>query len=466
MEAPRWVELELGEGTQFGNRKLNKRLVKIVAHLSEQPNESVPQACGDWKDTKGTYRFWDHKHVTPEKILEPHVRSTVVRAEKQRVVLAVQDTTELNFTSHLATQGLGMLDHRKCRGLKVHSVFAVSDKGVPLGLLHQKVWTRDPKSRKNEREYQKLAIAQKESQRWLDGQKAAETQLSPRTQIVTVGDRESDIFDLFVQTRRPGSDLLVRVQAKRRLVLHPARYLDAAVRRQQPLGTKVVQVPRKDGTPRREARLTIRAMSLEILPPQNHPRRDELHPIRVQVILAEEEHPPKGTKPLSWLLATSLSADTLEDALRCVEYYTYRWLIERFHFVLKSGCGMEDMQLETAARLKNALATKSIVAWRLLWVTYQARVEPDGSATQVVTDEEWHILCHTQKKGKATPALRPTIREAVRLIARLGGFLGRKHDGEPGVKTLWRGLQRLQDRVTGWHLSRSITHEKQQHCSA
>jgi len=173
--------------------------------------------------------------------------------------------------------------------------------------------------------------------------------------------------------------------------------------------------------------------------------------IRMNFILVEEINPPQGEKPVRWLLATTLPIETLEDALRCVQWYAYRWTIERFHFVLKSGCKIEERQLESVEAMERAIPIFSIVAWRLLWLTLQARETPDAPCTMILKEFEWQALCATVPAGaQRLPATPPTLREAVRMIARLGGFLGRKCDREPGPQTLWRGLRRLHDIAQGW----------------
>lgn len=179
--------------------------------------------------------------------------------------------------------------------------------------------------------------------------------------------------------------------------------------------------------------------------------------MQLQVVLAQEENPPSSVRPISWLLLTTLEIHRFEDAARCVEWYTYRWLIERYHYVLKSGCGIEQLQLETASRLHMALATYSIVAWRLLWLTYEARANPDLPCDTVLAVCEWQALCATISKNPTPPAQPPSLRAAVRMIAALGGFLGRQGDGEPGVKTIWRGLRRLHDIAATWKLVHQIS---------
>ena len=182
------------------------------------------------------------------------------------------------------------------------------------------------------------------------------------------------------------------------------------------------------------------------------PEAGQLKPLSLWAILVQEEAPPAGVTPIVWLLWTSLPITDLDAALRCVRWYSYRWLIERYHFVLKSGCRLEDLQLAAAARLERALATYCIVAWRLLWLTYEARQNPDTPCERALERSEWQALyCHIHKTSRP-PATPPTLRQAVRWIAQLGGFLGRKWDGEPGVQTIWLGLRRLADMTAMWQL--------------
>lgn len=170
-------------------------------------------------------------------------------------------------------------------------------------------------------------------------------------------------------------------------------------------------------------------------------------------VLAEEAHPPPGVPPLCWLLLTTMPVPDFATARQYVQWYSARWLIERYHYVLKSGCRVEALQLETAERLERALATYAVVAWRLLWLTYEARRQPQAPCTVVLDAHEWHALACTIQRTPTPPMVAPTLAEAVRWIAQLGGFLGRRHDGDPGAKTLWRGLQRLHDIAATWQLA-------------
>jgi hypothetical protein len=174
-------------------------------------------------------------------------------------------------------------------------------------------------------------------------------------------------------------------------------------------------------------------------PPRHHLERATLPPLRLQVILAEEEDAPAGSRPLRWLLVTSLPIASLEDALCTIRRYSYRWLIERYHFILKRGCRLEHLQLENVGRRQRALATYLIVAWRLLWLTYAARRQPDQPCSVVFETHEWQALYGTLHRTAKPPETPPTLRPAVHWMARLGGFIERRADGEPGVQTIWLG---------------------------
>jgi hypothetical protein len=280
-------------------------------------------------------------------------------------------------------------------------------------------------------------------------------------------------YDLFALPRRDGSHLLIRMAYNRRVedgakhgvedeakheAEDEAKYLWDAVRESPVLGEVTVEIGRRGDQPPREATLTIRVASLRIRPPANRPDKASLELIPVHMVLAEEEAPPEGVKPVCWLLLATFPVTTFDDAVRCVRYYSYRWLIERYHFVLKSGCGLEKLQLERAERIHRALATYCVVAWRLLWLTYEARHSPDSPCDRVLEAHEWQSLYCKVYNTPIPPSTPPSLHEAVVMIARLGGFLARRNDGEPGVKTIWRGLRRLHDIASGWQLARDASH--------
>ena len=418
--------------------------------LAEHPEESVPQASGSASKSQGIYRFWANERVKPEQILASHRGSVVERANEELVVLAIEDTTDLDFSSLKQTSGLGFINQSQQQGVKVHSCFAVSGRGEPLGLLHQHTWTRAERAGKRG-ERRKKATCDKESQRWLDTLTAAEPGLDKSVCLVHVGDREADIYDLFVQPRRSNSHLLIRAEHHRK-VQHELDYLIPTIEQAPVLGVHTIELDRNPQRPARPATLTVRGMQVTIEVPRHHKQPKQSQPVTLNVLLVEEATPPTQGKPIRWLLLTTLPINSFEQAWQCVQWYSLRWLIERFHFTLKSGCRIEQLQLETSQRLLNALATYSIVAWRLMWLTYWARLSPDDSCGTVLHAAEWKLLRRKfEPKNRAkTP---PTIRQAVRWIAQLGGFLARSGDGEPGLKTLWRGIGVLHHLLEGAQLT-------------
>jgi len=427
--------------------RLDLRLARIIDGFVKHPEASCTEALGR-AGAKAAYRFWNNDRVRAEEVLAPHAEQTVQRSMAYPVVLVAQDTSEINLTNHPATQGMGYLGSPQCRGLLLHSLLAVSPTGVPLGIIRQFTWVRPIQQLGKRHRRRKTALKEKESQRWLDGLTATAEQFTEHPHVVLMGDRESDLFDLFAMPRPGNVDLLVRVCREKRRVEHPAKYLDCALEAEPVRGHVQIEIPARANRQERRATMAVRWLSLEAHAPCQGPKRP---PVRLNFILIEEINPPTGEKPVRWLLATTLLVETLQDALRCVQWYAYRWTIERFHFVLKSGCKIEERQLETAAAMERAIPLFSIVAWRLLWLTLQARETPDAPCTMILEEFEWKALCATVLAGPGRISTKPpTLREAVRMIAQLGGFLGRKCDGEPGPKTLWRGLRRLHDLAQGW----------------
>ena len=449
-----WIKQEL-ERTDLGDKRRTKRLMQIVSNLSAHPEASVPRASGTWAETKATYDFWDSPYLKPSMIRQGHIESTVERIVQHRVVLNIQDTTELNYTSHKALSGAGYLDSKYATGLKVHSTLSASTAGVPLGIIGQYVWAREPEQLGKSLARHQRPTHDKESQRWLDALRETESIIPEAVQVVTIADREADFYDLFACPRRQGSEFLIRA-TQNRCLADSEKHLWETMESVDSLGTMTVEVKRNPTRPPRTATLTIRYRTVTIQPPQNRANFEQLVPIKLQAILVTEQDPPPEVEPIAWLLLTTLEITSIELVLKYVRWYSYRWLIERYHYVLKSGCHIEKLQLETAQRLEMALATYTIVAWRLLWLTYETRCSPDSSCEQLLETHEWQALyatIHHQIYPQATP---PTLAEVVRWIAQLGGFLGRKGDGEPGVKVLWRGLRRLDDIAQTWLLCYSL----------
>lgn len=450
-----WAAQELATA-RLGDARLTKRLVRIVADKLAQPTASIPEASGSWAATKATYRFLSSAQFSTDRIRAAHLDATRARVAPLGTVLVLQDTTELNYTSHPHTHGLGHLDHAFSAGLKVHSGLAATLDGVPLGLVHQAVWARDAATKGQKS--RKRPQAERESQRWLTTLAEVQRALPAPTHLIVVADREADIYPLFIAPRETRTDVVVRATYNRGLVGN--RKLEDVARTVRWAGQRTVHIPGNGTRAARSAVVRIGWTTVELLPPRDYPQPATAPRPSVQLVVVEEHEPPQGIKPLRWLLWTTLPVTTWEQALAVVEAYRARWLIERYHYVLKSGCGIEQLQLEAAERLERALAVCCVVAWRLLFLTYQARQHPEASCTSVFAPHEWQALVCTIQQTAEPPDEPPSLRAAIRMVAQLGGFLGRKGDGEPGVKTLWRGLIRLEDIAATWLLLRGAAHHQ------
>jgi transposase-like protein/transposase Tn5 family protein len=448
-----WAWTEFGEA-DLGDSRRTERLVELAKTLAQRPTASLPDACVDGAQLKAAYRFFDNAAVTPEAVLASHVAATRERMTQVPVVLAIQDTTELDYTSHPATTGLGFLNDLKHQGLLVHTTLALTPERLPLGLVAQQVWTRPTLGHRATRKTR--ALTEKESQKWVLSLEAVkETRVHcPSTRFVCVGDREADVYDLFLVERPPGVDLLVRAAWDRR-VTDPQKHLWAAVGAAPVAGSAEVTIPRHPGQPARTATLTVRFRAVRLRPPRSR-TKEKLPTAPVWAVWVQEAAPPEGSAPIEWLLLTTCPVLTPEQALHCVAWYACRWGIEVWHKILKSGCQIEARQLESAERLQRCLTLYSVIAWRVLYATVLARTVPDRPCTVLLETAEWQALYCTTHRTPTPPATPPTLRQAVRWIAQLGGFLARTRDGEPGVTTLWKGFQHLADLTTMYLIMKPI----------
>lgn len=439
-----WAVTEFADA-DVGDARRTQRLVELATVFAPRPSASLPEACGDRAMLKAAYRFFDNEAIDPQAILESHVMATSDRLASVPRVLAVQDTTELDWTAHPATTGLGPLAHPAHQGLLVHTTLALTPARLPLGLLAQHVWARDPADIGKRTTRKRRPIADKESQKWLTSVEAViEAQARcPQTHFVCIGDREADVYDLFLQERPSGVDLLVRASWNR-CVDHPERYLWTKVAAQPVVATLTVRVPRRGAQPARQATVYVR-WCLVLLCPPTHRQAEKLPTVAVWAVQALEEQPPAGCEPIEWLLLTTCGVHTAQDAVERVDWYACRWGIEVWHKVLKSGCRIEARQLESAEQLRRCLAVYSVIAWRLLYATMLSRAMPEAACTVLLEPEEWQALYCAIQMTPTPPATPPPLQQAVHWIGRLGGFLARRGDGEPGVIVLWRGFQHLTD---------------------
>jgi hypothetical protein len=373
--------------------------------------------------------------------LEKAAAETRARLTGEARVLWVQDTTSFNFSHHPATEGLGPLENAHAVGFLAHSTLAVSAAGVPLGVLKQQVWTREAAETGLRHQRHERAFAEKESYKWVDGLPTpAEMPLGVAP--VVVCDAEAHIYELLAVLHNRQLDYVIRA-ADYRSFTPDGHALFAAVAQQAVQAHLNLPLQRHPDRETRTAQLALRFGTVTLRRPK---RADtEAASLTLTVVDVQEVNPPEGEKAVHWLLFTTLPVHSAAQACQITTWYSYRWLIERLHYVLKSGCKLEERQLRQEARLERLLAVYTLVAWRILWLTYQARVTPDAPCTVALQPAEWQALCLFIHKQCRVPQQPPSLRQAVRWIAQLGGFLGRKGDGDPGVKVLWRGWTRLQD---------------------
>jgi hypothetical protein len=443
-------------GASLGDRRLSQRLVILASQLAADPSASIPKACGPWGQTKAAYRFLDNDKVTEDDLLAPHYQSTQKRLKDHPVVLAVQDTTQIDFTSHTGTTGLGILSDPEHQGLFYHPTLLVSPEKTPLGLAHHLVWERPKEDFGKRHTRRSRPISAKESQKWLASLEAmAQLQAElPQVRLVSVADREADVFDFFMRAQELGLHLLIRA-VRNRSVPQPEKYLWDHLSALAPAGSLVIEVPRRPGKRARRATLAVRFSPVSLLPPRHRRRDPKLQAVSLWAVSAREEEPPPGEPAITWLLLTTIPVNSLDEAQEKLHWYTCRWQIEVFFKILKSGCRLEQLQLETAARLRRCLALYAVVAWRILYLTMESRRLPHLSCEALLAPEEWQALYCFIRRTSQPPAKPPTLLEATKMIAQLGGFLNRTRDGFPGPATLWQGMQRLGDIVVAWHLGRS-----------
>ena len=438
-------------GAALGDERLNQRLVKLATRFADKPTASIPGACEDWSETQAAYRFFEQssdqkRQLGWQDILAPHMACTEARMRQHPVVLCLQDTTELDFNGQ-ETAGLGPLSHEAQRGMYLHPTYVVTPDREPLGVTDAWMWAREAKGDDGQRP----GIL--ESRRWIEGyQRIAETAPEmPDTRLIYVADREADILELMQCAHHLGTpaDWLIRSQHNR--ALPDGGKLWASVLAATPLGEIEFTMASRQGQAARDVRQQLWARPVSL----TDGRGGQLS---VTCLIAREINAPTGCKPVEWRLLTNRVADGFAAAIELIDWYRCRWEIETFFHVLKNGCRVEALQLGNVAKLELALAVYLVVSWRLARLVKLGRTHPDLEASALFTETEWKGAYILAKK--AIPKKPPTTRELVRQIAMLGGFLGRKGDGEPGVKTLWLGMQRLRDFVEGMAHMQAIYNAK------
>ncbi|TDN57722.1 IS4 family transposase [Paraburkholderia sp. BL10I2N1] len=432
-----WADTEFG-AANLGDARLTSRLVALARRLASSPDCPFPRSLNA-AELKAAYRFFDNEQVDTDGVLAPHIEQTLRRMTRIPVVLAVQDTTEFNLSHLKATEGLGYGTGNASRGFMLHSLLAVTPEGLPLGVLGMKTWVRPDAQLGKKQQRKHLPVADKESVKWLEGiaHLGALKARCPETLVIGIGDRESDLYEVFTAERPRGVEWLIRAKSDRKTV-NPEHSLWEAVAATAPLGETELQVPPVGNQPRRVARLTLRCTPVRLRPPQRPSSR--LAEVTVYAIHALETTPPADIEPLEWMLLSSVPTITFEDTLERLGWYARRWTIESWHRVLKSGCSIEKRQFGNLERFVRSTALFAVISWRIMYATLLGRADPDLSCEVLLQPDEWRALHSRTHRTSKPPTAIPSLGEVVLWIAKLGGYLNRKHDHPPGPTVMWRGF--------------------------
>jgi hypothetical protein len=459
-EAPAdWTEEEFGR-VQFFDERLKQRLFTLAADFFAQPGELIPQASnGSAAKTKASYRFFENANVDMQTLLRPHIESTIERLRAYPVVLAVQDTTTLSYTAH-PPEGAGPINtsQNSAVGLLLHDTMAFTPEGTPLGLLNVQCWARDPEEVGKKYRCGQLPIEEKESIKWLVSYRAVSEaqELCPNTMLVSIGDREADLHEFFHEALKDpcGPKVLVRAERTRNRKVEQGdekEELWQRMKAEKVAGTVEVAVPRRGSRPARTAKLEVRFAQVVI----SHPIKSRLPSLRVWSVYAHEvDHPAEVKEPIDWMLLTTVKTEHFKDACVRLSWYSRRWGIEVYHRTIKSGCRIEDRRLDDTDTLEACLAIDLVVAWRIHWLTMVAREKPDTPCDQILLPEEWRVLS-AWATGKV-PAKAPGAQQAMRWIGKMGGWLARGKQDNPGATCMWRGLGHLPIMAQGYLLALRI----------
>ena len=452
-----WADGEIDEAA-FKDARLGRRFGDLIRQIGDGMGESIPYACQDWANTKAAYRFFANGRVEEAEILKGHFAATRARfAASCGPIMLIQDTTEFAYQREAAgmigmTKSVnsgrdrrGRLRHHTVCGMLMHSSLAVTTDGLPLGLSAVKFWTR--KKFKGTAQLKKkinptrVPIEKKESIRWLENLRQSISLLGSPERCVHVGDRESDIYELYCLTQELGAHFLVRTCVDR-LAGDGSHTIATEMEDVHVKGLHHIEFRDEKGEVTRVA-LELKFKRISVQPPIGKQKR--YPPLHLTVLHATERNSPKGRKPIEWKLITDLPVRTRQEAIDKINWYAMRWKIEVFHKVLKSGCRAEESKLRTADRLANLMAVFCILRWRVLWLTMIARAAPDEPPEVAFTRSEIEVMDDLVPDAGNRRCRTGTLAFYITKLARLGGYLARASDPPPGIVVIWRGLARLTD---------------------
>lgn len=452
-----WAVDELAK-ISFGDKRLDKRFLKIAGSQSQTPQKSINASSSDWSCAKGAYRLFNNSKVTAEKILDPHMENTVHRIYGNELVVIAQDTTFVDFSSHYKTSGLGVANTMESgfqtKGIHFHAGLAMTCEGTPLGLLYGKIWSRKPQ-KKTDYEVTKIPIHKKESYRWIECLEHTKALLPSGTRGLVLADRECDIYEYFEAAEDFDIDVLVRLHHNRIIVdeFGDSSRVIEALEQEKFAGEIKIHIPGNGSRTARDAVMDVKFTRVCL---QGKPRGVSVkhrRDIQLSVLKLEEKKAPKGKDPLSWTLITSLPIETMDQAEELMKFYRMRWTIELYFKSLKSGCNVEKCRLDDGDKLIKFIALCGVIAWRIMWLTWLGREIPQASGELALTQVEWKTLWIKKYKDKIKAGLMkaeppeeiPDLCTVTKLIASLGGFMNRRGDGNPGLITITRGWMSIME---------------------
>jgi hypothetical protein len=444
------VTIEDFSEVDFGDKRRDQRFVSIINNISSQPGSSIPRQNENWYDVKATYEFYKNDEVSLSGLKKALASYGVKQVEDEMKLLILHDISNISFNDIPATD-LGYLDNKEGRGILCYSSVATSPEGLPLSLLYQHTWIRPLEELGKSAERKTRNFEDKESSRWHEGMTKVNNLLGNAVHKIHIADREADVYELFFHAYEVNTDLLIRARHNRKV--DGKSPLWDLVAQQPEAATITLEIPDPTGKKKRPVEAEVRYHQVKILRPSNSENQYEsvtLNAIEIREKLNKEV---KKQDIIHWKLLTTLEVQSVSKALQCVKWYTYRWLIERFHYILKSGTKIEELQLGQATSLQKAIAVYSIAAFRIMQLVYEARHHPNVTCEVILTPSQWKTLYILIHRKKEIPTKPPTLFQAVMWIGRLGGHLGRKSDGPPGLKTVWLGYQKLCNATTVYEIA-------------
>jgi Transposase DNA-binding/Transposase DDE domain len=458
-----WISSEFSN-IELGDVRLVKRFKSIMAGVIKKSESNISSSFASWSEIKSCYRFIANDKFDEKAILSPHRDKTIERIKQEPTVLILQDTTYLEY-NRAKTVGLDHINRtavtrNPIEGLILHNALAVTTYGVPLGLVEQIFVERKSfhGARACRGSEKKKPIKDKESIRWLNILRKSNALEMGKTKTIHIADREGDIYELYQEAKLLNENFIVRVKSNRTINKvkrrePPKEYLFDHLEMKKAQGRLEIDIQVNGKKKFRKANLSIVFSPVSIPPPPNRTVNKDgtnLFNIELFAIMAIERNPPKNIDPIKWVVLTNLSVKTIKKAIQYITWYSYRWNIEIFHKILKSGCGIEKAQLRDGKKLKKYITLKSIVAWRIFWLTRTFERNKDRQCDTVLTKDEWTILYKKFNQNRL-PVEPPLIRDVYCWIGQLGGYINRKSDLYPGIISIWKGWTRFMDLIEDYY---------------